>query len=629
MPILTTSDLKVSYGELDVFSDLSLEVSERARIGMVGPNGAGKTSLLRVLVGELEPDGGSVQGATGIRIGYVPQVSQDASSDTLGNQIMSAFDELVRLERALADSALEIQTGDDRARREAERRYSSLLAEYETQGGYDYESRMERVAAGVGLSAEDLKTPAASASGGERTRAALATALLNEPGLLLLDEPTNYLDFKGLAWLEQFLAQSSHAFIAVSHDRYFLDRVATEIWEMDRGRVKTYRGSYTTYRALETERAARRQKEYDRQQEHIASEESFIDRYRAGQRARQARGREKRLDRLKETALIESPQAQRTIHIGGIPAASRAGQIVVSVKGLGVGFVEGDRSVELLSALDMKLEIGSRTAVIGSNGVGKTTLVQTILGMTPPLAGQATLGHNVKVGYHRQGSDDLPGSYTVLEAMQEYRNVPIGEERNYLARFLFGGDDVFKRVSSLSGGERARLAVARLLVTEPNFLVLDEPTTHLDIPSREALEQALSEYDGTLLFISHDRHLISLLAHQLWIVEDGTVDVFTGSFQEWASQSKEFAPPLSPKSKRRMRRRARAVGKTAAPAAKPGTPTPDYEAMIAELESRLARIERDLLRASDRQDVDDVVRLGEEHDKTQLELAEMWEMWAE
>ena len=423
MPILTTSDLKVSYGELDVFSDLSLEVSERARIGMVGPNGAGKTSLLRVLVGELEPDGGSVQGATGIRIGYVPQVSQDASSDTLGNQIMSAFDELVRLERALADSALEIQTGDDRARREAERRYSSLLAEYETQGGYDYESRMERVAAGVGLSAEDLKTPAASASGGERTRAALATALLNEPGLLLLDEPTNYLDFKGLAWLEQFLAQSSHAFIAVSHDRYFLDRVATEIWEMDRGRVKTYRGSYTTYRALETERAARRQKEYDRQQEHIASEESFIDRYRAGQRARQARGREKRLDRLKETALIESPQAQRTIHIGGIPAASRAGQIVVSVKGLGVGFVEGDRSVELLSALDMKLEIGSRTAVIGSNGVGKTTLVQTILGMTPPLAGQATLGHNVKVGYHRQGSDDLPGSYTVLEAMQEYRNV--------------------------------------------------------------------------------------------------------------------------------------------------------------------------------------------------------------
>lgn len=629
MPILTTSDLKVSYGELDVFSGLSLEVGEGARIGMVGPNGAGKTSLLRVLVGELEPDGGSVYGVADLRIGYVPQVSQDAASETLGDQVMSAFDELVRLEGALADSALEIQAGDDQGRREAERRYSSLLAQYEARGGYDYESRMERVAAGVGLSAEALETPAISASGGERTRAALAKALLNEPDLLLLDEPTNYLDFKGLAWLERFLTQSSHAFIAVSHDRYFLDRVATQIWEMDRGRVKTYPGSYTKYRALEAERSARRQKEYERQQEQIASEESFIDRYRAGQRARQARGREKRLDRLKETALIEAPQTQRAIHIGGIHPASRAGQIVVSTEGLGVGFVDGDRDVELLSALDMKLESGSRTAVIGSNGVGKTTLVQTILGMTPPLAGQATLGHNVKVGYHRQGSDDLPESSTVLEAMQEYRNVPIGEERNYLARFLFLGDDVFKRVSSLSGGERARLAVARLLVTEPNFLVLDEPTTHLDIPSREALEQALLEYDGTLLFISHDRHLISLLAHQLWIVEDGTVHLFTGSFQEWASQSKEFAPPLSPKAKRRMRRRAQAVGKTPAHATEAPTPPPDYEPMIAEMESDLARIERDLLRASERQDVDNVVRLGKEHDKTQLKLAQMWKMWAE
>ena len=621
MPILTASQLKLSYGDLQVFSGIELEVAERARVGIVGPNGGGKTSLLRILVRELEPDAGAVTRAEGLRIGYVPQTPVQTANGSLRDEVMSAFDELRRLEEALAASALEIQQAEARNRRKAERGYTILLQRYQDLGGYDYESRMERVAAGVGLPRVTLDTPTSQASGGERTRAALAKALLTDPDLLVLDEPTNYLDFKGLTWLEGFLGRFSHSFIVVSHDRYFLDRVVNQVWELDRGRLRTFPGNYTRYRELVAQQAKGQQREYERQQAYIAKEDAFIRRYGAGQRAREARGRATRLAGLRR---VEALTKEQSIHIGGV-AASRTGQIVLSTRGLKVGYAVGERFVQLLTVPDLRVERGSRVALVGSNGVGKTTLLETFLGLVPPVSGSVSLGHNVEVGFQRQAGDGLPEESSVLDALLDARNVGIGEARDYLARFLFQGEDVFQPVASLSGGERTRLALARLVITEPNVLVLDEPTTHLDIPSREALEQALLAYDGTLLFVSHDRHLISLLANQLWIVEDGDLSMFEGTFEEWVRRTEETSgSPATPTKRRRRSARRRAPAPKKEP---PQVPRPDPEEVISGLESRLADIERELEVASERQDVAEIVRLGEEYNETQARLAQALEDW--
>ena len=622
MALITASGLGVAYGELEVFSGLDAEVAEHARIGVVGPNGGGKTSLLRVLVGELQADSGSVSAASGLRIGYVPQVPQGAGQGTLRDEIMAAFEGLRRTEDEMASAALDIQRSEGRQRREAERRYAAALQQYEALGGYDYESRMERVVSGVGLPLDTLNTPADMASGGERTRAALARALLSDPDLLVLDEPTNYLDFDGLAWLEGFLRRIRYAFIAVSHDRYFLDQVTDHIWELDRGRLRAFRGNYSRYRSQLAERTERQRREYERQQEHIAREESFISRYKAGQRSREARGRETRLARLER---IEAPQADKSMSLGNA-VASRTGQVVVSTHSLKVGFVDGGRQVQLLSVPDVKLERGSRTAIVGANGIGKTTLLETLLGHMPTLAGSVSLGHNVDIGYHRQGDDDLPDESTVLEALLDIRNLRVEDARSYLARFLFHGDDVYQSVESLSGGQRTRLALARLLITHPNVLVLDEPTTHLDIPSREALEQTLLAYDGTLLLVSHDRHLISLLAGQLWVVAEGEARLFPGRFDEWIESTRpsEIQQQRPVKSSRRM-----AKGRPSTRAAKPPPrkEAPDFEQLISDLETRLAEIERALGEASERQDVAEITRLAEQHEETQGRLAQALEDW--
>ena len=626
MPLLTASKLAVSYGDFDLFSDVTLEVAERARIGLVGPNGGGKTSLLKVLVGDQQPNAGQVYRAGGVRVGYVPQVNRAATSGTIRDEVMVAFEELIELERAIADAAAEVtRSGGD-----AERRYAALLSRYEAVGGFDYESSMQRVAAGVGLDDRTLDNAAATASGGELTRAALARALLSDPDLLVLDEPTNYLDFKGLAWLEDFLRKTRHAFVVVSHDRYFLDAVASQIWDLERGRLQSYRGNYTRYRALKAEELVRQAREYERQQEYIAREQSFIARYRAGQRSKEARGRETRLRRLE---LVEAPPPDpRGIRIA-TSATARTPRVVAGAKDLTVGVTVDGSPVELISTPELTLERGSRTAIIGENGTGKTTFLRTMLGERPPLRGSVKLGERVRVGYHRQGSDDLPDRGSVLEAMQVIRNIPPEEERTYLGRFLFHADDVFKDMSALSGGERTRLAIARLMATAPSFLVLDEPTTHLDIPSREALESALEEYDGTLLFVSHDRHLISLLARQLVIFEDGAATLFPGVFDEWARHSGLTPQRPAPRRDQNESRRRRGVGtprkrpRGAPKRAAKQEPEPDHEQKIASLEERLKRVESELQAATEKRDVSDIARLGKEYDNARAALERAWEEW--
>lgn len=626
--LLSASNLRLFYGDVEAFADVSADVGERARIGLVGSNGSGKTSLLRVLVGELEADGGTVAASAGLRIAYVAQMPDQDTAGTLRGVVSSAFAGLLEMEDRIADAELDIRRQAGGARRDAESRYADLLAEYEAMGGYgDYQGRMERVVRGVGLSDSALDTPASKASGGERTRAALAKALLADPDLLVLDEPTNYLDFDGLSWLEDFLASFRYAALTVSHDRYFLDRVCSEIWEMERGRLARFPGNYSKYRRLKREREERRRREFERQREYIEKEEYFIQRYKAGQRSREARGRETRLARLER---IEAPQSEKTISIGE-SQASRTGRVVASLRGLSVGFSANGARTALLQAPDLDLERGSRTAIVGPNGIGKTTLIRTILGEISPLAGTATLGHNVRVGYLHQGTWSLPDGKTVLDAFLEARNLPIGEARGYLARFLFQGDDVFKRVSVLSGGERTRLSLARLLVSAPNVLILDEPTTHLDIPSREALEETLTAYGGALLFVSHDRHFINLMAERVWAIEDGVVSAFNGSFEDWMNLRRPPAPePPSRRARARHRRRERESRKRESAASanqsEPSAPA-DYEAEVRERETRVARIERRLARASANQDVEAITRIARQHAAAQKALEEAWEAW--
>ncbi len=624
--LLSASNLRLFYGDVEAFAEVSADVGERARIGLVGSNGSGKTSLLRVLVGELEPDGGTVSPAANLRVAYVAQMPDQDAAGTLRDAVSSAFAGLFKLEDRIADAEFDIQRQSGGARRDAESRYADLLAEYEAAGGYDdYRARMDRVVRGVGLSDAVLDTPAVKASGGERTRAALAKALLADPDLLVLDEPTNYLDFDGLNWLEEFLSAFRHAALVVSHDRYFLDRVCSEIWEMERGRLARFPGNYSKYRQLKREREERRLKEFERQREYIEKEEYFIQRYKAGQRSREARGRETRLARLER---IEAPQTEKTISIGE-SGASRTGHIVASLRGLSVGFSENGTPNALLKTPDLDIERGSRTAIVGPNGIGKTTLIRTLLGEIRPLAGTVALGHNVQVGYLNQGTWNLPDGKTVLDAFLEARNIPIGEARGYLARFLFQGEDVFKQVSVLSGGERTRLALARLLISQPNVLILDEPTTHLDIPSREALEDTLAGYGGALLFVSHDRHFINLVAERVWAIENGAISAFDGSFEDWMRVNRP--PPPEPPSRRaraRRRRRERESQKRESAAERTAEPERiDYEALVQERETRVKRIERRLERASANQDVEAIARIARQHAAAQEALQEAWEAW--
>ena len=624
MPLVSASDLSVSYGTDLIFENLNLEIHERARIGIVGPNGGGKTSLLRVIVKELEPNAGRVQWSRGLQVGYVSQNPAPSEHATLNDEITRAFHRLISLERDLEATALELERAGNGKHPDAEERYATQLREYEALGGYTYQNDMDRMAEALGLDSETLDTPSSWASGGERTRAALARALLSRPELLVLDEPTNHLDLKGVAWLEGFLDKLPSAVVVVSHDRYFLERTINQVWELDHGRLETFPGKYAAYRELREERIRRQQQEYKQQQEYIAKEEAFIRRYRAGQKAMQARGRETRLERLER---VQRPERDTGVSIGGM-SASRTGQVVLNTHGLEVGFTENGAQTRLLSVPNLRLERGSRTALIGDNGVGKTTFIKTIMGLTPPLGGSVDLGHNVAVGYYSQGLVDLREDSTVLDTLLDVKNMPFGEARSYLARFLFQGEDVFKQVGSCSGGERSRLALACLMTTEPNLLILDEPTTHFDIPSREALEQVLLGYDGTILLVSHDRHFVSLVAQALWVVGDGTVTAFRGTFPEWVQSQAAAVKQTSGQEKPRPTRQTPSESNQPK---KPARPNPMMEELmlkaIAQLEERMVDLEARLEAASQEQDLDAVAKLGQEYDETQAELERKLEDW--
>jgi ATP-binding cassette subfamily F protein 3 len=567
MSLITVTNLSKSFGPSDIFKDVSFSIPYRARMAMVGPNGIGKTTLLRILAGEETPSSGLVSRARGVRLGYLPQESVFESAGTLWDECLEAFallrqmeDELRQLERRMSDPA---------QAEAALERYGPLQAEFDHGGGYTYIARIQQVLGGLGFTADEFHLPLNHLSGGQRTRALLARLLLSNPDLLILDEPTNHLDIQAVEWLENYLAQWEGAVLIVSHDRYFMDRVASLILELSRGGLESYRGNYTAYLTQRQMRWEERIKNYEAEKERLEKEVEYIKKNIAGQNVLQAKGRLRRLSRYLEAVdqlgleavmgkkwgelseavstsvsmlnvdeavrrvrSLPPPRGRPTVLHLKLKPEGRSGEIVLRAHDLQVGYP--DKPLFDVGSLElMRLECA---ALIGPNGAGKTTFLKTILEQIPPLAGKVQLGASLKIGYFAQAHEGLQPERTLVEEIDSVApEMLVADIRDYLARFQFSGEDVFKRVGMLSGGERGRLALAKLALSNANLLLLDEPTNHLDIPSQEILQDVLAEFPGTILLVSHDRYLIDALATQVWEIDEehSRLRIFKGDYSEY------------------------------------------------------------------------------------------------
>lgn len=631
MALLTVSNLSKLFGAEEIFSDISFIVPPKARIGLVGANGVGKTTLLRILIGEETPTTGIVQYARGVKVGYLPQRAELESELTLWQECLQVFDALLVRKEELA--ALENEMSKSLESEELLHRYGRLQNTFELMGGYEYETRIHQMLSGLGFVQADENRPIAQFSGGEKTRVHLAKLLLEAPQLLLLDEPTNHLDIEAVEWLEAYLKDWPGAMIIVSHDRYFLDQVATSIYEMTPA-LETYRGNYSAYLVQRSERYNRMLAEYEAKQEFVEKEEEYIRRNIAGQNTRQAKGRRKRLERmLEESKITPPPSVRRKMHLQ-LESGGRSGELVLRTQRLEVGYA--DEGKPLFSTPDLLLKRKECTAIIGPNGSGKSTFLKTILEQIPAFSGEVLLGASLKIGYFAQAHDGLILERTLMDeisaVMPQWLPAQI---RDYLAKFLFTGEDVFKTVNLLSGGERGRLALAILALQGANLLLLDEPTNHLDLPSQEVLQSMLGEFDGTILLVSHDRFLIDALATQIWEVvpEMGELRVFEGSYSEykdWLQRDELQKPSEMDRKKSQQKVIAERIGE------KPKTVSKnermriqkqiaDVEIKISELEKRLVALEEEL--GNPPEDGGEVVKLGKEYAEVQVRLGEEMREW--
>lgn len=631
MTVLTTHNLGKHYGAQDVFEGLTLSVNQGDRIALVGPNGEGKTTLLRILAGLEQPSAGAVHTAKGLKLGYLEQhPSLISTGGTLWELALSAFAELRQQEAALHDlaAALAAETGEPRHQQLLEQ-YGEAEARFEHAGGYTYEQTTEQVLTGLAFKREDFGMPLTKLSGGQQSRGHLAHLLLKQPDLLLLDEPTNHLDLASVEWLENYLKSWPGAIIAVSHDRYFLDEVATRVWEMLFGKIEGYRGNYSHYVQQRQERFERRQKEYQAQQEFIAKEEEFIRRNLAGQRTREAQGRRTRLERMDK---LDRPIEHKMLKLS-LQTTLRSGDLVLATHELVVGYPDGP---PLFTCPDLEIRRGQRIALLGPNGAGKTTFIKTILGQVKPKTGAIRFGAGVEIGYFAQTQASLKLDATILDEILSVQNLPIGEARNYLGRFLFSGDDVFKPIGALSGGERSRVALAKLTLTGSNFLILDEPTNHLDISSQENLEQVLNDFSGTILLVSHDRYFVDALATHTWALEpdNKSVTVVEGGYSDYLAEREAQKSAVNnatngsaPKSTSQTSREQSKAEKRANE--KKARQIAEIESMIAATEAHLAELARQLEAASQTQDIAQLQQLGQDYQTTEAKLEELLTQWTE
>jgi ATP-binding cassette subfamily F protein 3 len=668
MPVIAATNLRLTYGDSIILDGVSISVEPGERIGLVGRNGSGKTSLLKVLAGVQAPDAGSVSMQRGCRAGYLRQDPELDPEETLRESAEGAFDELHRLHRelhAVFDAmALATERRDEAEVTRLMREQERLERLAEAAGGYAIDHKIDAVLHGLGFTDAQFTIPTRNLSGGQRGRLALARLLLEQPDVLLLDEPTNHLDIDGRLWLEGFLTRDYRgAVLMVSHDRYLLDNVVTRIVETEQARLIEYPGNYAAFRELRAERRLAQHRAYENQQTRFKKEEAFIRRYKAGQRAKQARGRQTKLERAREDSSLERPMEMASLAFE-LPKAERTGDIVLSARGISKQYAQRDadgrESVKVLfEGLDLTIGRGERWGIIGPNGAGKTTLVRCLVapidagGGIRPDTGTVRAGSNVRLGYYRQSHEHLDGSMRVYRYLQSViaRENPgqiLSEQqaRNLAGAFLFSGDEQERELGTLSGGERSRAVLAGLLASAKNLLVLDEPTNHLDIPSAERLEEALSAeggYDGALLLISHDRALIDATCGHLIVMDgSGRVEVFHGNYTEWhekqAARDADASRLRAEEDRRRAdaeRRRRRAEESDTARRGAGGPSanklarmkTEQLEARIGQIEARIREIDESFNDPGVWADPLECARLGEERKRLAGELEPLEFEW--
>jgi len=619
MPLLRVENLTLMYGATEVLAELTFQVEPRQRLGIVGANGSGKSSLLRAISGELTPAAGSLTLSPRARTAYLAQELEASPHESVyADALHSRKDIIQRRERLTGlETAMSGATGAALAILVEE--YGDIQHEYERLDGYAYDNRVAEVLFGVGLTEADQALPPSALSGGQRRRLALARLLLQDADLLLLDEPTNHLDLEAIEWLEGFLRLSRAVMLIVSHDRRFLEHTTDDILELQAAAGEWYPGNYRQYLRLRRERRTVRQKEYEAQQDYIARTEEFIRRYKAGQRAREARGRQTKLDRLERLA---PPADDQQIRIR--LQASSTSELIFQSDGLELVYPgpSGKGSGWGLSVPGFTVTAGERVAIVGPNGSGKTSLLKALLGELRPRRGRVKTGPRVTMRYYDQHLADLDPSKTVLTELQDAFGLPEETLRTFLGRLLFSGDDAFKTIRSLSGGEKSRVALAKLMLDDAGLLLLDEPTNHLDIPAQEMLEEALQDFEGTIVFVSHDRYFIDAIATRLWVIDDGAVTLHLGNYSDLERRRQREPRPGGEAARPRRADQVRPVDRQAE-----GSSTTGVEDRIDELEGEVRRIEEQL---ADHQTYDDPARVAElarAHEDASGRLRALYQEW--
>jgi len=648
------SDIHKSYSARDVLRGASFQINPGEHVGLVGRNGAGKTTIFRLVSNEETPDSGEVVRARGLKLGLLAQHVHFETGSTVHESALAAFGRLQKIEHEMHELEHRMADAGDELDKVLER-YSDLQHEYEREGGFEYSAKAEAILQGLGFDRDSWQMETEKLSGGQQNRLGLARLLLSDPDVLLLDEPTNHLDVNAVEWLEEFLQTYAGAFVIVSHDRYFLDRSCRRIIEIENGQTATYTGNYSSFVVEREERREIQQRAFENQQRLIAKTEEFIRRNLAGQKTKQAKSRRTKLARLERVEAVRADQSAGDFRLQDI---ERAGTHVLTIKDGAVGY--GDNV--LARDISLILRRGECLGIIGPNGSGKTTFLKTILGKLPALTGEIHWGSKVEIGYYAQQLDDLDERNEIIMELRRVApsSATSGELRSFLAKFLFVGDDVYKHVRDLSGGEKGRLALAKLIYSGVNVLVLDEPTNHLDIPSRESLEDALAAYEGTIVTISHDRFFLDRITTQILALDgEGGAEHYNGhytEFHDWkADRSRQASSKLaagsnllearvsgqthstgaSTKSDQRSRKKTRPASEMSDRAAdqsrvkvvkKPRSPE-TIEAEITALEKRIAELSNEMTKPEIARDITKLVKVNDEYERSQAQLTILMDEW--
>lgn len=639
--ILSCQNISKAFVENQVLKNVSFHIEDHEKAAIVGINGAGKTTLLRIIVGEMTPDDGQVVLAKDKTLGYLAQNSTVDTSHTIYEELLSVKADLLRLEEKIRECENNMKHADGDALEDLMKQYTSLTHAFETGGGYLYRSELVGVLKGLGFTEDEFSKPVATLSGGQKTRVALGRLLLQNPDLIILDEPTNHLDMTSIAWLETYLLNYKGAVLIVSHDRYFLDRIAGKVIEIDQSKATTFMGNYSDYAVKKEQLRVAAWNAYMNQQRDIKHQEEVIEKLKSFNREKsikRAESREKMLDKIE---VIEKPSEVRTDMKLTLTPRILSGNDVLTVEHLSKSF----DSHKLFTDVNFEIKRGEHVAIIGDNGSGKTTLLKILNGLVPADQGTFRLGSNVEIGYYDQEHHVLHSEKTLFEEISDdYPYLNNTQIRNVLAAFLFTGEDVFKRISDLSGGERGRVSLAKLVLSNANFLILDEPTNHLDIMSKEILEDALNGYEGTILYVSHDRYFINRTAHRILDLTEGQFVSYVGNYDYYLEKHDTVMAAIEASAPQNTDADNTAAAKAAesevkldwkaqkeeqARLRKKENDLKKCEEKIAELEARISEIDTEMSDPAIGTQVAKLQELTKEQTSCQEQLEKLYEQWEE